>query len=64
MYIRVCVYVFYGPTGKRRLRTTTPEEAGALRTSNASWLEECVLLLLAVLALDHFADYGSDQVGI
>jgi len=30
--------------------------------ANSRWLEECIMLLLCVLSLDRFADYGSDQV--
>jgi hypothetical protein len=36
-------------------------EAAAI--SNAAWLEDVVVHLLCVLALDRFADYVSDQVG-
>lgn len=30
--------------------------------ANRAWLEECVVHLLCVLALDRFGDYVSDQV--
>lgn len=41
----------------------TPEAATAALETNAAWLQECAVLLLCVLALDHFADYAGDQVG-
>jgi TATA-binding protein-associated factor len=41
----------------------TPEVLSAAVMANAHWLEESVMLLMCVLALDRFADYGSDQVG-
>ncbi|EFJ48605.1 hypothetical protein VOLCADRAFT_60315, partial [Volvox carteri f. nagariensis] len=34
----------------------------AARASNRRWLEDCIVHLLCVLALDRFGDYGSDQV--
>lgn len=34
----------------------------AASTANAAWLEDVVVHLLCVLALDRFADYVSDQV--
>ena len=48
--------------GKRPLALVTPEMARAARESNAAWIEDCLVLLLCVLALDRFGDYGSDQV--
>ena len=36
--------------------------ARSARESNAAWIEDCLVLLLCVLALDRFGDYGSDQV--
>ena len=48
--------------GKRTLALVTPEMARASRESNAAWIEDCLVLLLCVLALDRFGDYGSDQV--
>jgi hypothetical protein len=50
-------------SGLRTLASTVSADVAAAATAaNRSWLEECVLLLLCVLALDQFADYGSDQV--
>ena len=40
----------------------SPEVLQAAREANESWLEDCLVLLLCVLALDRFGDYGSDQV--
>lgn len=40
----------------------TPEHLGAAVEANHRWLEDCIVLLMCVLALDRFADYGSDQV--
>ncbi len=48
--------------GQRRLLPVEPDQARAALAANKVRLEESALLLLAVLALDHFADYGSDQV--
>jgi TATA-binding protein-associated factor len=56
-----------GGAGKRRL-AAPPEGAaaavGAAAAARAAWLQECSALLLAVLALDRFADYVSDQARI
>jgi hypothetical protein len=52
-------------TGKRRLRASPPLEPGIVACAAAArsaWLQDCIALLLAVLALDRFADYVSDQV--
>lgn len=34
----------------------------AAAAANAAWLEDVIMHLLCVLALDRFADYVSDQV--
>lgn len=49
-------------SGKRRLGEVSPELVATAAEANRSWLEDCLVLLLCVLALDRFADYGSDQV--
>lgn len=41
----------------------TSAHVAAARAANTRWLEDCVVHLLCVLALDRFGDYGSDQVG-
>ena len=50
------------PPGKRALGLVTPELAQAACEANSQWLEDCLVMLLCVLALDRFGDYGSDQV--
>lgn len=49
--------------GKPRLAAVAPEAAVAAAAANASWLEDCIVRIVCVLALDRFADYVSDQVG-
>ncbi|GAX73980.1 hypothetical protein CEUSTIGMA_g1430.t1 [Chlamydomonas eustigma] len=51
-----------GGTGKRRLALMSLQQLQAAVDANANWLEDCLVLLLCVLALDRFGDYGSDQV--
>jgi hypothetical protein len=49
--------------GLRQLqRELTQEELQAVAATNREWLEECLVLLLCVLALDQYADYSADQV--
>lgn len=48
--------------GLRTLVMVEPEQAVAAAEANAGWLEDCIMLMLCVLALDRFADYVSDQV--
>jgi TATA-binding protein-associated factor len=49
--------------GLRQLqREVTEEELQAVAAANREWLEECLALLLCVLALDQYADYSADQV--
>jgi len=48
--------------GKRNLGDITCAALSEAVAANTRWLEECVMLLLCVLSLDRFADYGSDQV--
>lgn len=50
------------PAGKRRLGLVTIEASTSAAASNRVWLEDVSVLLLCVLALDRFADYGADQV--
>jgi hypothetical protein len=45
-----------------QLRPCSAEETTAAAAANKAWLEECVIHLLCVLALDRFGDYVSDQV--
>jgi hypothetical protein len=40
----------------------TLNQVQAAVDANANWLEDCLVMLLCVLALDRFGDYGSDQV--
>jgi hypothetical protein len=40
----------------------TQEHVDAAIAANAGWLEDAIVHLLCVLALDRFADYVSDQV--
>jgi hypothetical protein len=51
------------PAGLRKLSAVAPAQVEAAAISNAAWLEDVVMHLLCVLALDRFADYVSDQVG-
>lgn len=52
-----------GSAGKRPLAVPLDAQVAAEAASaNAAWLEDCVILLMCVLALDRFGDYGSDQV--
>jgi len=48
--------------GLRRLAPVTQEHVDAAIAANAGWLEDAIVHLLCVLALDRFADYVSDQV--
>jgi hypothetical protein len=48
--------------GRRKLGGVAAAQAEAAAAANASWLEGVIMHLLAVLALDRFADYVSDQV--
>ena len=49
-------------SGKRRLAAVTGAQAAAATELNATWLEDCVIRLMCVLALDRFGDFVSDQV--
>ncbi len=40
----------------------TAAHAAAAAQSNATWLEDCVIRLMCVLALDRFGDFVGDQV--
>lgn len=48
-------------SGKPRLAPVTPEAAAAAAVANAGWLEDCIIRIVCVLALDRFADFVSDQ---
>ncbi len=48
--------------GLRTLAAVDGAAVAAAAGANAAWLEDCIVLLLCVLALDRFGDYGSDQV--
>lgn len=50
------------PAGLRQLGAVSASQAEAAAVANAAWLDDVVGHLLAVLALDRFADYVSDQV--
>jgi hypothetical protein len=49
--------------GLRKLAAVGAAQVEAAAIANAAWLEDVVMHLLCVLALDRFADYVSDQVG-
>lgn len=51
-----------GGAGRRNLALVTPDAFEAAACANAAWLEDMIMHLLCVLALDRFADYVSDQV--
>ena len=42
----------------------SPVDCAAAAAANLGWVEDCASHLLAVLALDRFGDYLSDQVGV
>lgn len=51
-----------GNSGLRKLAAVSAAQVEAAAIANAAWLEDVVMHLLCVLALDRFADYVSDQV--
>lgn len=51
-----------GGSGKPRLSSARAADSAAAAAANAAWLEDCVVRLLCVLALDRFGDFVSDQV--
>ena len=62
-----CSYIFVGwmaaeGQGKPRLAALPPDAASAAAAANVSWIEDCIVRTVCVLALDRFADYVSDQV--
>lgn len=62
-YCKTCAgWVAAEGQGKPRLAALAPEAAAAAAAANASWLEDCIVRIVCVLALDRFADYVSDQV--
>lgn len=48
--------------GKPRLAAVPQTAASAAAAANVSWIEDCIVRTVCVLALDRFADYVSDQV--
>lgn len=48
--------------GLRKVAAVAAAQVEAAAIANAAWLEDVVMHLLCVLALDRFADYVSDQV--
>jgi hypothetical protein len=50
--------------GLRNLAPVTADAFEAACCANAAWLEDVIMHLLCVLALDRFADYVADQVGL
>ena len=48
--------------GRPNLMPVDAADAQRAARDNASWLEECVMHLLCVLALDQFGDFASDDV--
>ena len=50
------------PAGKRGLGSVSAAHVAAAAAAHRRWLEDVILHLLCVLALDRFGDYGSDQV--
>ncbi|KAK9823112.1 hypothetical protein WJX72_000353 [[Myrmecia] bisecta] len=51
-----------GGSGKMHLLPVTAQAAAAAAAANQACLEDCVVRLLCVLALDRFGDFVSDQV--
>lgn len=49
--------------GLQQLQNVTLQQVEAAGDANKRWLEDCMVMLVCVLALDRFGDYGSDQVG-
>lgn len=50
-----------GLRAKRRLRSVLIADVQRARQANEAWLEDCIVLLLCVLALDRLGDFASDQ---
>ena len=46
------------------LEPVSADAAAAAAAANTAWLEDCIIHLLCVLALDRFGDFGSDQVSL
>lgn len=51
-----------GGHGKMELETCSHMVAQQAAGDNAAWIEDCIVHLVCVLALDRFGDYVSDQV--
>ncbi|MEW5306068.1 MAG: hypothetical protein WDW36_008565 [Sanguina aurantia] len=50
-----------GGSGLQQLQNVTWQQVEAAGDANKRWLEDCIVMLVCVLALDRFGDYGSDQ---
>lgn len=50
--------------GVRKLGEVAVAQVETAAAANSAWLEDVVMHLLCVLALDRFADYVSDQVRV
>ncbi|MEW5318821.1 MAG: hypothetical protein WDW38_010008 [Sanguina aurantia] len=48
-------------TRLQQLQNVTWQQVEAAGDANKRWLEDCIVMLVCVLALDRFGDYGSDQ---
>jgi hypothetical protein len=48
--------------GQQAATAAAAAAAAASATANVSWIEDCIVRAVCVLALDRFADYVSDQV--
>ncbi|GMH43351.1 hypothetical protein BSKO_11273 [Bryopsis sp. KO-2023] len=51
-----------GRSGRRDLGNVQQEELSHAASANQSWLENCVVVLLCVLAMDRVGDFVSDQM--
>ena len=49
-------------TGAPDLAPGSWQAAAAAAAANAVWVEDCIIRIVCVLALDRFADFVSDQV--
>ena len=61
-----CFYCFAGwlaaeGEGPPQLGSVTAAEGEAAAAANLGWLEDCIVRIVCVLALDRFADFVSDQ---
>ena len=44
-----------------KLQRVTEADVQAAAAAHSSWLQDCIIRLLCVLALDRFGDFVSDQ---